>query len=187
MTKKQKKYTAIIFIFAFIAAWVILISFVSPQEVVEKIGVKNTYLVIGAMAILGGVSSLTAGPFYTALATFAAGGANVWLLGLVAGMGLVVSDSVFFYLGTRGREILSGKAKKKEEKLARWIEGKPEWLIPIIVFVYSGLTPLPNDIMAISLAVIEYPYKKLFLPLLMGDVTSSIGVAALSAKGINLL
>ena len=170
----------------FIAIWVGIFSLVSPEEVVMMLGIENSYLIIGFMAIFGGVSSVTVAPFYAALTTFAAGGVDIILLGLVAGIGLAISDSVFYYFGTKGREMVSPEMQQREIKLSDWFEGKPEWLLPLLIFLWSGFTPFPNDIMTVSLAFLKYPYKKLIVPLLIGDITSSILIAYLGMKGILL-
>ncbi len=184
MTSRAKKIIAFIIIALVIAAWASIVSIISPDEIVAKLGVENTYAVIGTMAVLGGVSAITAAPFYAALTTFAAGGANIWLLGLIAGIGLIISDSLFFYFGLKGREMISPKMQAREIKLSAWLEGKPEWLLPVGIFMYSGFTPFPNDIMTVSLAILEYPYRRLFVPLLLGDITSSILIAYLGTRGV---
>jgi len=42
--------------------------------------------------------------------------------------------------------------------------------IPFIIFGYFVLAPLPNEVILIPLAIIGYKYKKLIIPLIIGNV-----------------
>ena len=63
------------------------------------------------IAALGGLNSVTGGVLYTSIATFAAGGASPWLLGLVAGVGITIGDIIMFTLLRTGVKSLNERAQ----------------------------------------------------------------------------
>ena len=110
---------------------------------------------------------------------------NPILLGLFGGIGVTIGDSLYFYLGSKGKEISSKKVDKRLEKISKLLKKSPKWLIPFIVYIYSGFTLLPNDLMTFSLGITGYSYKKIFLPLILGNITVTTIIAYISIFGIN--
>ncbi len=153
---------------------------------IDVLGVENSYLLAFILASAGGVSSFTAAPFYTTILTMAAGGADIILLGLIAGSGLAISDTLFYYLGKKGKAALNSAIIKKAEQLSAWIAKKPAWLIPLFAFAYLSLAPFPNDILIITLALIDYPFKRLLPLIVAGDITAVILVSIIGKMGIRL-
>ena len=70
----------------------VLFLFYSPDQIVNYIGVENTYLTMFLIAAIGGVNSLTSGVLYASLLTFAAGGADPLWLGLSTGVGMALGE-----------------------------------------------------------------------------------------------
>ncbi len=165
-----KKYFTFGLIIAFLLGWSTLLFVVGPEEMVRRIGVENGYIFLFLLATFGGLSSLTVSSLYASLVTFAAGGLDPWLLGIVTGSGVTIGDSFFYLLGYQGRAITSGKLQKIFQKISRWISKSPDWLVPVIVFAYAGLTPLPNDILTVSLGMAKVAWRKIILPLLLGNI-----------------
>lgn len=186
MKKKTKRYIAFFaFIIGIIAA-IILISLVKPTEIVDKIGVQNSYLALFIVASLGGVSSITSSSLFIFLSILAAGGLSPLLLGLVGGIGASIGDSLFFYIGTKAENIAPEKMSKKSEKISKIIQSKPKWVVPIMVYLYAGFAPLPNDIMTVPLGFFKYKYKKIIAPLILGNITYTILFSYAAKYGINL-
>lgn len=169
--------------------WSLLLYFVSPAEIIDKIGVHNSYLIAFLLALFGGVSSITTVPYLAALATFAAGGLNIFILTLISVPALTVGDAIFFYLGMRGRKFLYYRPdmKKKIKKITRWVGTHPKWIVPFFVFVYSGFTPFPVDILAIALALVKHPFKSFLIPVFAGNIVYVFIIALAAAQGRSLL
>lgn len=170
-------------ILAIIALWTLLMLLIGPRTFVEFIGVENSYVVIFLIAASGGLSSLTATSFYTLLATFAAAGLNPLLLGVAGGLGLVIGDSLFFAFGRNGVQALPPHVRLRTEKVAKWLESKPAWMVPLVVFLYAGFTPLPNDILMILVALTGTKYRRIIVPLIVGDIINVSISALLFAAG----
>ncbi len=158
----------------FVIAWSITLAIIGPETIVERIGVENGYIVAFIIATLGGVSTITSSSYFLTIITLAGGGVNPYILGIVAGTGITIGDSLFYYIGLRGREVAKDKGHKWTGKFSRWLDKRPRWLVPIIVFVYTAFTPLPNDILTISLGLSSYPYKYLIAPMWAGNIIITI-------------
>jgi membrane protein YqaA with SNARE-associated domain len=185
---RARKFIIFIVIVAFIAFWSSLAYFVGPEAIVDKLGAENGYILIFFIALLGGVSVFTSPSYFAALITFGAGGLDPFILAALSGLGVAFGDALFFYLGVHARKASfdRGEPKNAFERAARWIEKKSGKAVPILVFLYSGFTPFPNDVLAVSLAFANYPFKKFFIAVLLGNINLAFWVAFLASKGIEL-
>jgi membrane protein YqaA with SNARE-associated domain len=186
----MKSYTKKVILFTILAillaSLIISLFFFNPEELINKIGVTNAYLFLFIISFFGGFSAGGSFSFIAVLTTLAVGGLNPWLLGITAGIALVIGDLIMFSIALKGRHLIRGKAKEKIDKFSKWVDKKAHAFIPFIAYLYIGLTPFPNDLMVISLAAIDYPVKKAYLPILLGDLTFAILVAFLASIGITL-
>lgn len=115
MKKKLKRYFIFAGILIFIIVWILILNSISPDSIVAKIGVGNSYLILFLISAIGGVSSISASSYYLAVTVFASGGLSPVFLGLVGGVGVTIGDSLFFYLGKKGQEISSKKKFMKKQ------------------------------------------------------------------------
>lgn len=175
--KLNKTYLTFFFVLSFLLAWSALLFFVGPRAIVEYIGVENGYLVAFLVAAFGGLSSVSSASFYATLVTLAAGGLDPVMLGVIAGTGVTIGDCLFFYLGHTGGDLLTGRMKRFFERLSAWLQKGPGWVVPVIVFIYAGFTPLPNDILTISLAMAKIRWQRIILPLWAGNIILVILIA----------
>ena len=160
-----------------LAAINLLFLYSSPQELVELIGVENSYLVIFLIAAFGGLSSFTSGVLYGSLATFAAGGSIPWLLGISAGVGIAIGDSLLYFLFRYG---LTGLGPKWQERIERYRtrvdQIRRRWQA-LGLYGLLGFTPIPNDLVMFALAVLGFRYR-FIAPILL---VSGITIATLTA------
>ncbi|MDI3486793.1 MAG: hypothetical protein PWQ50_2013 [Methanolobus sp.] len=66
------------------------------------------------------------------------------------------------------------------------MEKTGDTIVMFLIFLYS-LTPLPSDILAIALAIVEFPFKKMIGPLLVGNFTLIVVLVELSKLGYSLV
>jgi hypothetical protein len=170
----------------FIIAWTILLILYSPKEIVEFIGITNGYILTFLVAVMGALSSITTFSIYPMIITFALGDLNPYLLGLIAGAGLAIGDSIFYYFGWEVRSIVKGKFKKLLNKFFKWLVKRPYWQVMIMIYIYVGFTPFPNNLLTGTLAVSGYSYKKIYLPVILGDLTLPMIIILLAKKGVNI-
>lgn len=156
-------------------------SFVHPEQLVYWVGVENIYAVVFLVAAIGGLSSATGPVLVITIATFAAGGANPLFLGIAAGIGLFISDSLFFLAFSLGRRALPFALQSRADALRTWIGSHPPSLVVIVTFVYLALTPLPNDVVTSSFGLAGYRYRWIAPILFAASLTYAISTAYGSA------
>lgn len=166
----------------FIIAWSLLLYHVPPTEIVNAIGTQNSLAVAFLVSTFGGVSTVTSANFYAVVLTLAAGGASPIGLGIAAGTGITIGDSLFYYFGTEVHDLLSSQPLAWANRLENWIRGKHETLVQVIVYIYTGFTPLPNDVLTVGLGLAEYSYRRLLPALLLGNITLTILIAEFAAR-----
>lgn len=167
-------------ILAFLIAWMLLLLVWGPTRIVDWLGVERGYALLFAVAASGGLSSFSSATFYTTLGTLAAGGLNPLLLALVGGLGLSIGDTLFYWFGHHGAAILKGRAKRWMDEATAWLTPRP-WLVPLVVFLYAGFTPFPNDIMMVVVALTGTRYRYVVAPLILGNAFLAAVVAFIAA------
>lgn len=189
MSKKNtKNIITSAFLVVFVAGLFILLSFVNPGEIIERIGVNNGYALAFLVSLFGGFSAGGSISFISILITLTVGGLHPIYLGLLAGMGLVIGDMIMFFAGSKGRSLVGEKLKRKIDGAVQIFERK-KWLrkiTPFAAYLYIGFAPLPNDILLLFLAAIGYPRKKMNIIIFLGDITFSLMITTLTSKGINV-
>jgi len=178
MNRRQvKKWSPVIGIVLVLAAMNLVFLYYSPREIVNWIGVENSYLVVFLIAAFGGLSSFTSGVLYASLATFASGGASWWLLGIAGGIGIAIGDTILFTLMRTGVQSVPEKWQGRIDRLRDKLTRVPDWLEYLGMYFYLGFTPLPNDIFMFFLATAGYKYRVVVPMVIIGGIT----IASLTA------
>lgn len=183
MYKKFKKYGPFILVLAVILVVAIVLFYYSPSEIVADIGVKNSYLVLFLLALFGGASTFTSSSFYASIGIFAAGGLDPAIIALSAAPGLIIGDLLYYFLGREANVAFLEKYHKPIQRVSSWFEHRKQ-LTPIFIFIYTGFTPFPGDLLMFFLALIEYPFKKILAPLIIGQFTLIFLIALLAQSGL---
>ena len=173
-------------IIVFLALLFIILFFWSPEELVDKLGVQNAYLILFIVSFFGGFSGWGSISFIATLITFATSGLNPIFLGITAGTSLAIGDLIMLFIGRKAVTKLDEKWDNRLRKFSKRFHKKTISLIPLLTFFYIAFVPLPNDLMIAFLAIMKYPYKKVTLPIILGDYTFAILVAVLASQGILL-
>lgn len=157
--------------------WAFFMTKFSPDRIIESIGITNSYLIVFILCIIGGISIMFPIPYYLAVFTFAAGGSNPLLLGICAGLGLMIGDSTSYYFGYHGGKIISKKMQERAKKISHFIISRPTWLITSLLVLWGSITPFPNDMMIVPLGLIRYPYLKTIIPIGFGNIIFNTVIA----------
>lgn len=176
----KKTWATVLGVVVFIVFLNVLFFYVSPDEVVALVGVENTYLVVFLIATLGGLNSITGGVLYASIATFAAGGASVFWLGIVGGIGITIGDLIMFTLLRTGVKALKDETSTIQQWVS-WLRDKlrtvPDAVEYFLMYLILGFTPMPNDIMMLFMASAGYRYRVVVPLLLASDITIALVVA----------
>jgi hypothetical protein len=170
----------------FLIAWALFLHFYGPAAIIDWIGVEQGYLIAFFIAAFGGVSTLTATSYFATIITLAAAGLDPLLLGIFGGLGVTIGDSLFFFAGRHGRVVMPEKGERYLKRFQDWLKKRPSWLIPVIVYVYAGFSPFPNEFMTVSVGLTGTRYRRIILPLLLGNITITVILAELVRHGIRI-
>jgi membrane protein YqaA with SNARE-associated domain len=169
-SKKYLNIISLLVLLALILIWISIVYFIGAQNIIEIIGLKNIYLLIFTIAILSGSSSLISASFFAVYISIASGMDNHLLFAISGGLGLSIGDSLFYYLGNKGRKLENKKWQNIIKKLSIWTKKQPLYLIYIIIFIYNAFTPLPGDLLNISLGLSNIDYKKIIPVIILGNI-----------------
>ncbi len=150
--------------------------FITPEQLIQWIGVNNAYLLMFVLALAGGLTTFSGIPFHFVLITFAVGGMNPLLLGIAAGSGVVLGDASSYYLGSASSTFIGGLFGTFFSKIRDMLEKHPK-LFPIICFIYGACVPFSNDFITVTAGVINYPFWRTIIPLGLGNLIFNIALA----------
>ncbi len=171
-----------LFIIGFFALYV----FYSPKDLVLYLGVRNSFLILFFVSLVGAFTSMTKFSAYPMIVALVAGNMSFFYVGLIAGIGLAAGDTLFFLFGYSAREITTHKWKDKLRNIVAKLHSINDWLVQGLIFIYVGASPFPNNLLSGSLAFTGYPFKKVIAPLVLGDLAFCMLVSWLAFRGINL-
>lgn len=125
------------------------------------------YAYLGAF-VLGFISSVSIfAPMPSFIVIFSV--APFWdplLLGFAAGLGAAFGEISGYLSGWAGEAVLLRKYEKQLDKTEKLFDRyHPFWVI-----LFFSATPLPFDFVGIFCGVITYPFKKFFVPLVIGKI-----------------
>ena len=176
MKKQILKYLPRVIFIIFLLSFSFLFYYSSPEKLIGWIGVQNSYLLIFILAFIGGLSTFSGVPYHLVLITLASGGANPLLLGTVTAVGVMIGDSTSYLLGYEGSEIIPARVQSIMEKIFAFGQKHPTAL-PVFFFLYGALTPFSNDFLVIPAGLAKYPFKKIMIPLALGNMVFNILLA----------
>lgn len=184
--KRAGRALELILLLAFLVAVFVLVSIVGPTQIVNIIGIHNSYILAFLVSFFGGFSAGGSATFISLLITLVAGGIDPIALGIVSGVSLALGDMIMFYIGRRGRDFIEGSLDRKIDRFTEIFEKNNllKKITPVIAFIYIGILPLPNDIMILFLAALKYPVAKMNKIIILADLTFALILTNLVARGI---
>ena len=175
--QKFKKFIPLIILGIFFLAWGYILSNISPQEIVDRLGVTNGYVAVFIITAVAGTSTFLTIPYQLIVMTLAAGGLEPIFLGICAGTGLMFGDTTSYLIGYSGRSLLPSRIEQFIRRIYNWLMEKPEPVTYVALFFYGAAVPIPNDFVVIPMGFMRYPYVKLVIPLVLGNIVSNTVLA----------
>ena len=123
------------------------------------------YVGIFAVAIITGFNLVVPIPPVALFPLFIESGLNFWGIILATSIGLSIADSISYFLGKAGREIVVDSGEHKVITRLERIRSKYEYAPLAILFFVATLAPFPNELVVIPLAFLGYRLR-LVLPIL---------------------
>ena len=170
----------------FLTISIIVNIYISPEQIINTIGVNNAYLLIFFLAFMGGVSTFSSVPYHLVVASMAAGGLNPFILGSSAASGVMLGDSTSYYLGHRGKEYIPMRFEKFFSRLRALITHHSR-IFPLFCFLYGTFIPFSNDFITITAGLMRFPFWKVIIPLGIGNLIFNTSVALLATNSYEFL
>lgn len=168
-----RKYKKFWLLLLFILAWIGLLVFVPPQDIVEIIGVETGYFLIFITALLG-ISGFASAPFYATLFTLAGSGElDIFFVLLVASPARTVGDVLFFALGYQSHSVIRDNTflGDKIRSFSRWLFGRPYAVVLFFSYLYTSAAPLPKDFLMVGLGLGRLKLRDVIIVALLGNAT----------------
>jgi membrane protein YqaA with SNARE-associated domain len=181
--KHNSKFLPLIFLLCFS---LFLYFFGGADYMVELVGIKNAYLLMFFVALLGGLTTFNTVPYYSLLFLLASAGLDPLYLGLASAFGVMRGDTFSYFLGRQGAAIIPIKFQNFFNKLKTLAENN-EKLFMLACFVYGSVSPLSNDFISLSAGMARIKYWKVMLPLGLGNIVFNVSFAYLCIYGSSFL
>ncbi len=156
----------------------IAIAMIPTDTIVAYIGVDRAPLLMFLLGMIGGLSTFTGIPYHLVLMGLAAGGATPWLLGIATASGVMVGDSTTYLLSREAKQLVSGKVTIWLGMVARTLAAHPRLITPVLM-LYGTISPFSNDFIVASLTLMGYSYRRIIIPLTIGNTFYNIALAYL--------
>ncbi len=173
-----KKHKGFFILLLFLLFWIGIIYHIPPNQIVAAMGVETGYLLIILTAFIG-VSGFASAPFYATLLTFVSTGEfNIFFLAIIVAPARAFGDALFFLLGYKGHSV----AKSRLISFSSWLAKKPDWMTPLVAYLYTALTPLPQDILMLVLGLGRTNFKKIIVAVILGNATFVILISFIATS-----
>lgn len=185
--KKIREFKNFFLFLLFIVFWILIFSMINMEAVTEKISAGGSYAVAFVVALFGGVSVFTSSSYLATLVVLSMGPANPFFLALCAGTALTLGDMLFYFFGSKGRQSLPPAIVRRIDKFSDKLAKQKKAVVYMLVYIYTGLTPLPADLLMFALSFGRYPFRKIILPLYLGNITLVLVIYYMVRTGIDFV
>ncbi len=127
------------------------------ENIKELVG-DYGYIGIFVVSLISGFNFVVPIPAISFLPLFLESGLNYWTTIVIISLGMTVADSFAYFLGNLGTKIVSSTFSEKLEKRIRIIHEKYSWAPLVILFLFAAVMPLPNEVLLIPFAFLNYRF-----------------------------
>lgn len=150
------------------------------NESVQKIIGGYGYIGIFVVSLFSGFNFVVPIPAISFLPLFLESGLSFSITIAVISLGMTTSDSVAYLLGNLGKKMISGSFAEKIESKIKIIHEKYNWAPLVVLFVFATVAPLPNEVLLVPFAFLNYRLLHILPILFAGNVFFNL----LYSKGI---
>lgn len=177
MARKSLKIIFKTAVFILVIASVFYLARVArSSEIVREMVFDYGYYGIFAVAVISGFNFAFPVPAVAFLPLFLEVGLNFWATIILITIGVTVADSFTYLIGRFGREVIDDKRKII---IAFERAGERHWWAPMtLLFLFSALIPLPNEILVVPLGFLNYKFGRIWPVILTGNFIFNITYAS---------
>ncbi len=151
---------------------------ISTDTIIAYVGIERAPLLMFLLGMIGGLSTFTGIPYHLVLMGLAAGGATPWLLGVATATGVMVGDSTTYLFSRQAKKGVSGRVERWLDSVAHVLARHPRLLTPGLL-LYGTISPFSNDFIVASLTLMGFSYRRIIIPLTIGNMAYNIALAYL--------
>jgi membrane protein DedA with SNARE-associated domain len=129
------------------------------------------YVGVIVIATIAGLNIILPIPAVTFTPIFVAAGLSLPGIIFSLTIGTLLADFLGYLFGRLSRDTLTIKYPKLIHRLKDIHKHHHQWLLPII-FLFAAFMPLPNEALILPLAVLGISWKKMVLPLFLGNLVN---------------
>lgn len=173
ITPGNKKALIIFLKLLTLVAFIVLAFFLGQiaqeSETVRNIVFNYGYAGIFLIALISGFNLVVPIPAISFLPLFIESGLNYWVTIVFITFGMAVADVVVYLLGKAGRKALTDSYGERILGWFRNIQAKYPRLPLFLLFIFASTVPLPNELLVIPLAFLNYRLLQVFPIVLAGN------------------
>ena len=173
-----KKYGRVVLLIGAFVSVSLALGSIPSETLIGVVGSDNVYVLMFVLGTIGGLTTFTGLPYQLILMSFAAGGINPILLGISTALGVMIGDSTMFLLSRKVRTSLSPRVSHFLSLVVGAIDKHPG-MFNIVLFSYGAISPFSNDFIIASFSIAGYSYRRVMLPLALGNICFNIALAYL--------
>lgn len=160
-----------------IVTWTFLFIHYDPADIVDWLGITNTYVLTFTVGVLGALSSTVNVTTYPTIFTVTHGGVGPFWIVLLAATGLTIGDFLFIFFGISARKVLPDGFREFVERIFEWLQDKSDRFVQWFVFFWIAIVPIAHNLLLAPLAMTGFPAKKMTLPVFAGNVVVPLAIA----------
>ncbi len=161
------KYWTIIFVIAVVVFAFWLGQLAQDNETIRQIVRDYGYIGIFIIALISGFNLAVPVPAISFLPLFLESGLSTLPIIFIISIGVTIADMIAYFFGLAGRQIIKNNKIYRLELLL--LRHKSHKLSLFILFLFSALVPLPNEILALPLGLLGYRPLAIFAVTLSGN------------------
>lgn len=150
------------------------------NENIQKIIAGYGYIGIFIISLISGFNFVVPIPAISFLPLFLESGLNFCITIAIISLGMTIADSIAYMLGSWGKKMVSSSFAEKIERKIKIIHEKYNWAPLIILFIFAAVAPLPNELLLVPFAFLNYRFIHILPILFAGNVVFNL----LYSKGI---
>ncbi len=150
------------------------------NENIQKIIAGYGYIGIFIVSMISGFNVVVPIPAISFLPLFLESGLSFSITIAIISLGMTTADTIVYLLGNLGKKMVSGSYMEKLQSKIKIVHEKYNWAPLVILFVFASVAPLPNEVLLVPFAFLNYRLIHILPIVFAGNVVFNL----LYSKGI---
>ncbi len=144
------------------------------SENIREVVLGYGYIGIFIISLISGFNFVAPIPAISFLPLFLESGLNFSTTIIIISLGMTAADSIAYLLGNLGKKMVGGKTARKMEESIKKIHEKYTWAPLVLLFVFASIAPLPNEVLLVPFAFLNYKLRYIVPVVFGGNVVFNI-------------